>query len=87
MTFNDMVNDIRKQSIVKEYADREEYENIEYMAMACFEELDSLFKSFNEHYPADVNFKCNPAEYYQKMIECKRNCDWLIDNVSFIHRF
>jgi hypothetical protein len=81
-----MVKKQRGQSISKEYTDRDKYDDIEYMSMACFEELESLFHAFNEHYPGDVDFKCNPDEYYQKLIECKRNCDWLIDNVSFITR-
>jgi len=82
MTFNDMVKKQRGQPINKEFADRDKYDDIEYMAMACTNEVESVFKAFNENYPADIEFKCSPDEYYQKLLECKRMCDWLVENIS-----
>ena len=70
----------------KEYAELEKYDDVEYMAMACTDEIESVFKALNENYLTNIEFKCSPDEYYQKLLECKKICDWLVDNVSFITR-
>ena len=83
MTFNDMVKKQRSKTVKKEFlTDLDKYDEIGYMTEACVNELNSVFNAINDTPTTDLEFKCNPDEYYQKLLECKKNIDWLVDNIS-----
>ena len=83
MSFNDMVKKQRGKAVKKEFlADLDKYDDIGYMAEACANEMDSVFNAINTTPTTDLEFKCSSDEYYQKLLECKKNIDWLVENIS-----
>ena len=89
VSFSDMVSKQRGKNngLMKEGADGYEYadtstlNDVMYYAMLCSEEMNDIDKLDGR---GVIAFKCDPEEYRQKIIECKKMCDWLVNNITVI---
>lgn len=71
---------MKKYDTSKEHMDYETWDNSGYMAMECAEELRTLAEAF-ENPPSMLDFNVSGQEYYNKLLECKKMADWLVDNI------
>lgn len=87
-TFTEMVNKQRSKNIRKGLGPEitavsvDQFEDIFYMADLCASELRSIVDGIYERSLTEVGFKCDPEEYHQRLIECKRQADWLVNNLE-----